>query len=240
MYTVQNASVQTNSDITTAADANHALLADPTRRAILRALGLAARPVDAHSLAASLGLHVNSVRDQLHRLEAAGRVAVTPAPAAGRGRPRVLYALDPRGGYDPHRALVLGLVDQLAATADGPSIGQAAGRRWGETEANAQQERGPATASLGDALTTMLVREGFVPVATVPDASGGLTLALRACPYLPLAPQQLRIVCGVHLGYLEGAVLALGATTSTVTLEPFAEPAACLAHVRSSGDPADV
>ena len=244
---MQNASVHPNTAHSPIAGAvhapaadQHALLADPTRRAILRALGLDGAPIDAHQLAAMLGLHVNSVRDQLRRLVEADRVVVSTAPAVGRGRPRMLYAISPGAGRDPHRALVLGLVDQLAEAGGGAEIARAAGRHWGQLEASAQvRDAGPD--GLEDALVAMLSRGGFEPERSGGQAPAGeATIRLRACPYLPLSPQQLRVVCGVHLGYLEGVVRGLGAADTAVGLAPFGEPDACLANLAVTGDPAHV
>ncbi len=196
--------------------------------------------MDVRELAAELGLHVNSVRDQLRQLESAGRVRSAAATSAGRGRPRTLYDIDPRGDRDPNRALVLGLTDQLASSADGALIGQAAGHRWGEAEAARVPDLGAA--GVEDTLTAMLAREGFAPdrkaEAGAPAASppAVATIRLRACPYLPLNAEQLRIVCGVHLGYLEGALRGLGAVTTAASLAPFAEPDACLVRLIPTGD----
>jgi len=191
-------------------------------------------------LAAGLGLHVNSVRDQLRQLEAAGRVRSATAAAAGRGRPRTLYDIDPRGDRDPNRALVLGLINQLASSTEGALVGRAAGQRWGEAEA--AQTRDSGAVGIVNTLTAMLAREGFAPDrgAVGSNPVEAVTLRLRACPYLPLAAGQLSVVCGVHLGFVEGALRGLGAADTAVSLEPFAEPNACLARLTPDGDHAHV
>jgi predicted ArsR family transcriptional regulator len=71
----------------------HSALADPTRRALLDALREAAAPLGVGDLAGTVGLHPNSVREQMRRLEAAGLVRVSSAEPSGRGRPGLRFVL---------------------------------------------------------------------------------------------------------------------------------------------------
>lgn len=206
----------------------HALLADATRRALLDELRAGGGPLDVPTLAARLGLRRNSVRDQLRRLEAAGMVHATTAAPAGRGRPRHLYEAGPESHDDPYRLLTSVLADELASRPGGEELGAAAGDRWGRAAAATARER-DATAGTDPVgtLVSMLDQAGFAPV---PVADGGRELRLRACPFMPLEPGQAAIVCGVHRGFIRGALAELGAP-ATVDLEPFAEPGLCVARL---------
>ena len=57
-------------------------------------------------------------------------------------------------------------------------------------------------------------------------------IRLRHCPFLELAEGYDQVVCAIHLGLMQGALTGLGAPVTATRLEPFAEPGACLAHLR--------
>ncbi|WP_222870170.1 hypothetical protein [Actinomadura decatromicini] len=57
-------------------------------------------------------------------------------------------------------------------------------------------------------------------------------IRLRHCPFLELAEEYGPLVCDVHLGLMQGALEELDAPLSADRLEPFAEPGACVAHLR--------
>ena len=78
-----------------------------------------------------LGLHPNSVREQLRRLEVAGLVRVSRAAPSGRGRPGLRFDLVPEP-EDPYRVLAGVLADQVAAL---PGCAGDAGRRRGSAGA---------------------------------------------------------------------------------------------------------
>lgn len=228
----------------------HALLADPTRRGILEALRVAGRPLDVRTLATELDLRRNSVRDQLRRLEAAGLVHSTIDSPAGRGRPRHLYEAGPGSDDDPYRLLTAVLADELVTRPDGPQLGIAAGERWGRASARVARTRASAdrgvrrrparpgrTAADGAAVAAdgpvgmvveMLDRAGFSPDHPARDE---MELRLRTCPFLPLEPEHLEVVCGIHLGFIRGALRELAAPVDAVSIEPLIEPGLCVARL---------
>jgi predicted ArsR family transcriptional regulator len=228
----------------------HALLADPTRRGILEALRVAGGPLDVRTLATELDLRANSVRDQLRRLEAAGLVHSTVDSPAGRGRPRHLYEAGPGSHDDPYRLLTAVLADELVTRPDGPQLGVAAGERWGKASARAARARGgahhPARRLPGrppvdgaevaaddpvGMVVEMLDRAGFAPDHPARDET---ELRLRACPFLPLEPEHLEVVCGIHLGFIRGALRELAAPVDAVSLETLIEPGLCVARLAES------
>ena len=94
-------------------------------------------PLGVADLARAVGLHPNSVREQLRRLEAgrpgAGHRRRRPGDAAGRACDSSL-APEPE---DPYRVLAGVLADQVAALPDAPAAWEAAGERWGRSAASA-------------------------------------------------------------------------------------------------------
>jgi predicted ArsR family transcriptional regulator len=213
-----------------------AVLADPTRRALLAALRDADEPLGVADLAAGLGLHRNSVRDQLRRLARAGLVRITHAAPAGRGRPGLRYVAVPEP-EDVYRVLAAALVDQIAASPGGAGTAEAAGERWGR--AAAASATGPATASASgpsdageaaalDTVVGLLADAGFAPEPVLPGAD---EIRLRECPFLPIDHDRLAVVCGVHLGFIRGALREVGSPLDAVAIEPFVRPDLCVARI---------
>src|SRR4051812_35541315 len=70
-------------------------LGDPTRYGIFQYVADAARTVDIAELTKHFGLNHNAIRQHLAKLLSAGLVTEEHAERSGRGRPRLLYRLDP-------------------------------------------------------------------------------------------------------------------------------------------------
>src|SRR4029453_7491863 len=89
--------------------------------------------LDASELARRVGLHPNTVRWHLGILADAGLVSSAPAVRATRGRPRILYSLEPEPaeqGTDEHRLLASVLTGAVAASDDGAARAEEAGEAW--------------------------------------------------------------------------------------------------------------
>jgi predicted ArsR family transcriptional regulator len=208
----------------------HRVLAGLTRSRILAVLHQADGPVGVRDVARAVGLHPNSVRQQLDLLVEAGLVARTTASPAGRGRPGLRYTALPEH-EDPdesaYRELARVLADELAMQPEPVPGAIRAGERWGR-----QLVAGvPATSGETDAtgrLMAVLDDAGFAPerVADAPEA-----IHLRRCPFAALARQRPDVVCSVHLGLMRGALRALGSPLDAVTLEPFVAPDLCVARL---------
>jgi predicted ArsR family transcriptional regulator len=80
----------------------------------------------------------------------------------------------------------------------------------------------------------VLATGGFEPEPTA-DAT---IIRLHHCPFRRLAQAQPGVICGVHLGILQGAFEELGAPVTAARLEPFVRPDLCLAQIerRPSSD----
>ncbi len=207
----------------------HAVLADPTRRALLDALREAAAPLGVRALAERLALHPNSVREQLRRLEESGLVRASVAAPSGRGRPGLRFGLAPEP-EDPYRVLADVLADEVAELPDAPALWSAAGRRWGRAAAAAARDAAPAGVPPEPmaAMAGLLTEAGFAPE---PIAVGDDEVRLHACPFQPIERHRLPAVCGVHLGFLRGALHELGSPRDAVSIEPFVRPDLCVARL---------
>jgi predicted ArsR family transcriptional regulator len=213
----------------TAARDRYRLLAGLTRSRLLAVLGDSGGSMGVRELADAVGLHPNSVREQLARLADAGLVVTEPAPPSGRGRPGLRYAARPEADeQEPYRALVRVLADELEQMTDPATRAAEAGERWGRALVGPQGNVADEDAAVGR-LVGLLADAGFKPEG--PDLPGG-PIRLRRCPFDPLARDHGRVVCGVHLGLMRGALRQMGAPLDAVALEPYVELDLCLAHLR--------
>ncbi|WP_241665768.1 helix-turn-helix transcriptional regulator [Prescottella subtropica] len=187
------------------------------------------QPTRVGDVAAALGLHVNTVREHLDALVAAGLAARTRAHADGRGRPAWLYdAVDdpePDVRLRDYAGLAIALAGHLQETGEDPSAtALAIGRRWGRDLARqelAQHPRGVGTPR--ERVLDLLTGLGFAP--TRPDPA--TPIALRRCPLLDAARRYPDVVCRVHLGIVRGALETFGDTGTSSELTAFAEPGCC-------------
>jgi predicted ArsR family transcriptional regulator len=194
-------------------------------------------------LAAALGLHVNTVRAHLAVLQEAGLVGAEPDPRGRPGRPRLVYrptaaaltVLAPRTGAAPepgYRVLAELLAGQLASSTERPAeVAAELGASWGRGSVGAQLT-GPLDAEPAiERVVALLDQAGFGPERAVgPD--GQVQVWLHRCPFAEVARHQPDVVCSVHLGFLRGALEALGSDVEVADLTPFVRPDRCLAELR--------
>jgi predicted ArsR family transcriptional regulator len=57
-------------------------------------------------------------------------------------------------------------------------------------------------------------------------------IRLTHCPFLELAEEHQQVVCSVHHGLMQGVLDEIDAPIEAYDVEPFAEPTACLVHLR--------
>lgn len=212
------------------------------RQQVLVAVQHADGPLGVAEVAHRLGIHSNTARFHLEALVEDGVIErVSEPPGGGRGRPRISYRARPgraKGGSRRYRLLAEMLLSHLAGA---PRPGQAArqtGREWG-TYLVTRPAPGQRTdaAQAGGRLASMLEELDFAP-EIVADGDGVPQLVrLRHCPFLELAEPHRDLVCALHHGLMQGALAELGAELAVARLEPFAEPAACLVHLRPAAAP---
>lgn len=181
-------------------------LGDPTRHEIFRYIVEAARPVDIAELTDHLGLNHNAIRQHLAKLVAAGLVTEDHAPATGRGRPRLVYRLDPAadsrwGVTGPYERLSVLLAEMLRSGDSAVEVGQRSVR----------PQRGEVVA--GDDPVAFVVdamnRQGFDPV--IRHARGQrVDVVLRTCPFESAVLADPDTICDLHLGIVEGLTALTG------------------------------
>ncbi len=173
-------------------------------------------------------LHVNTLREHLEALEAHGRVRRHRAAPSGRGRPAWLYEVTPASdapGVTEYAALASALAGVIGRRRGDPRAeGVEAGQEWGRTLARGK----PALAALSRAdarrrVVGLLADLGFAPQALARAS----VVRLTRCPLLEAARSYPDVVCGVHLGIVEGALKEWAVPSQQAELLPFSEPGAC-------------
>lgn len=181
-------------------------LGDPTRHSVFRYVADAGAPVDVAELTAHFGLNHNAIRQHLAKLVDAALVIESSAQPNGRGRPRLLYALDPSaesrwGVMGPYERLSMLLVE-IVRSGDTPvEVGRRAGLRLRIGQRHASEEPVAAFAEAMD-------RQGFDPL--IGQGEDGLEITLQACPFASAVMTDPDTVCELHLGLAQGVAEAVG------------------------------
>lgn len=218
----------------------HRALAGASRVRVLEYLRARGAAVPATEVARHVGLHANTVRLHLDHLTDVGLAARAAEPRTGPGRPRLLYSAvpppSPAVAEDGYASLAGVLAGQLEATGRSDERAADAGRAWGR--ALTPPLRDPvAVPAATERLVRLMDGLGFAPVA----AADGDAIDLHRCPFRQVAEQHPGVVCGVHLGLMQGVLEDLGAPLRVSRLEPFVAPGLCRAHLvpgrRAEGDP---
>lgn len=210
----------------------HRALADVSRSRILEELRTGG-PMDSRELGRRLGLHPNTIRSHTEQLMEARLVKAVSAPAAGRGRPRVLYeAADAPEGQEGGYRLLAQILASYVASGDRPqAVAEDAGRAWGSylTERSKPFAQISADEAVGK-VTQLFTELGFMAEST--GQGDERKILLHHCPFRQVAESNPEVVCSVHLGMLKGAIAEMGAPLQAWRLEPFVEPTLCIARLR--------
>ncbi|MGH9155272.1 MAG: helix-turn-helix transcriptional regulator [Acidimicrobiales bacterium] len=197
-------------------------LGDDTRYAIYLELARAATPRATAEVAATLGLHPNTVRPHLERMREVGllEVAVDGRGSVGRPQHRYLLAPDapPLGLEPPTFPLLAGLLANVAA-ACGPLADQVAevGRHHGRHAAAARAANGTGDGhgdgdgdgDCVDMVMAEMAELGFDPVGQREGDTA--TVVFAHCPFQKLAEAFPELVCELHRGMMEGMAEVGGA-----------------------------
>lgn len=202
-----------------------------SRGRVLQTIQASPSGCDVQFIAEHTGLHANTVRFHLERLEADDLVRRQVGHGSGSGRPPLLYtaAAVPNAGNE-HREFgqLAKVLAQLVATTNrdpvGPSID--AGRAWG-LELAAVSPAAPSQEEAVSALVEILNQIGFAP--EVSHEGEDTVLLQRHCPFLEAAQTHQDVVCSIHLGLMRGLLEGMDAPAAVESLIPFAGPNGCRA-----------
>lgn len=229
------------------------LLSSPARRAIVdhianlplqgetgTELGSSRRCVTAATLAEVLNLHVTTTRFHLDQL-VNGRILEASFIREGVGRPRKVYRLAQGAVRDTSDSQAIRMLTHLLAQSFGDAAAGElltpfeAGRRWAEQHVSTPDIEPAATpgawlAKVGR-LVDVLREWGYTPHLSTSDTGRTVELYLAQCPFLDVARSHPTVVCGIHRGLIAGTLERLGERDAEISLEPFAGPRHCIAHV---------
>jgi predicted ArsR family transcriptional regulator len=199
---------------------------------VLADLRSAERPEGAAAVAERTGLPLNTARFHLDRLVGRGLAERVTERRATRGRPRVLYAARAAAsGPRSYRLLARMLGGIVAELDEVGSTGADAGRAWGRHLVERTPPTGRVTAAEAvQRLTALMDEVGFVPEVDAGDPRR-CSILLHHCPFLEIAEEQPAVVCGLHLGLMQGALEELRAPVEVEELRPLVEPTLCVARL---------
>jgi predicted ArsR family transcriptional regulator len=205
------------------------------RAEVLARLRSAERPLSAPDVAELTGLHVNTARFHLDALVSDGLAERSAEERDIPGRPRILYAA--RGelpGPRSYKLLAEMLTGLVASLADRPAAAEA-GRAWGrhlvERAAPSQRvDADEATVRLNRVLDAI----GFQPETHRGKTKTDIEIRLHHCPFREVAERHTDVVCEIHLGLMQGALLELQAPVEATSLEPFVSPNLCVGRLRAA------
>jgi predicted ArsR family transcriptional regulator len=174
-------------------------LGDPTRHAIFQYIAAAAKPVDVAELTDHLGLNHNAIRQHLAKLVDAGLVTEGRASGGGRGRPKLLYELDPGadsrwGVAGPYERLSV-LLTEILRSGDSP---YEVGKRSVGHDSPAAAGEDPLAL-----VVDVMDRQGFEPEVRN-DRGRKVDVVLRTCPFASAVLADPDVICDLHLGMAEG------------------------------------
>lgn len=216
------------------------MLSGQSRVRVLEVLRGEHTPLSVAEIAAQVDLHPNTIRLHLDQLVEAGLASRAQENRDRPGRPRWVYAAvaavpakdigpsstQPEIEESRYKMLAEVLVNHLEHAAPEPAAeATAAGRAWGRVltrGTSVPPTMQQATTDLAELLDDL----GFGPHTTGP----GQTIELHRCPFRHLAEEHSPVVCGIHLGLMQGALAKRGAPMQASGLEPFVTPQLCLAH----------
>ena len=223
---------------------HHQVLASISRMAVLELLRSRAQPLGVVEVAQHVGLHQNTVRSHLDLLVESGYAVRRSEAPRGPGRPRVVYeATAAPEGERNYRLLAEVLAQHLIVTSERPGeAAMNAGRSWAAATGHRQHDGdgdGTAAPPVSEeaaiaAVLRLLGDSGFAPELS-PD---GTAINLHRCPFRELAESHPDVVCGAHLGIIQGALADLGGVVSATRLLPFVTPGLCVTTLSRSAPPA--
>jgi len=175
-------------------------LGDTTRHAIFRYVVDAGGDVDVAELTAHFGFNHNAIRQHLAKLVDADLVVESPAPATGRGRPKLIYRVSPvadsRWGVTGPYERLSWLLTEIVRSGDTPvEVGRRAVER--QRLGMVATDRDPV-----DVLVAEMERSGFQP--SVRHRGDKVDIVLRTCPFSSTAQIDPDTVCNLHLGMAYG------------------------------------
>jgi predicted ArsR family transcriptional regulator len=206
----------------------------PTRSRVLAQLQESPEPLSSIDIAALLGLHANTARFHLDALVGHGFATRQTENRDVTGRPKVLYGATadaPQVSGEHYVDLAGALIGHLVeGRDDGDRIAEEVGHAWGLRLA-AQEDPPADEVDIMAGLTAAVTGLGFTSRSR--QAENGSAIEITRCPYRQTSLNTPGAVCTIHLGLLRGYLDGVGSAATVSSLEPWATPDVCVAHLAS-------
>jgi predicted ArsR family transcriptional regulator len=206
-------------------------LGDPTRHAIFRRIAEAANPISVAELNTEFAFNHNAIRQHLAKLVDAGLIIEAKAAPTGRGRPRLVYSLNPTvegrwGTIGPYERLSRLLVEVAGTGRSAEEVGRRAASQFRVAD---------PSGDIAEDVSAAMAKQGFDP--EVRETSRGPEVVLHHCPFETAAVADRSIVCALHLGIAEGLVDGTDVMVDElIAYDP--RRAGCRVHLRTAtGEP---
>lgn len=176
-------------------------LGDPTRHAIFKYVADADGPVGIAELTGCFTFNHNAIRQHVAKLVDADLLIERRGSSTGRGRPPLVYTVEPAaqsrwGPVGPYERLTL-LLAEIIRTGEPPvEVGRRAGQQY-------RRSASPPDDTMAD-ITEMMAGLGFDP--TIRRRGRRVEMVLGNCPFASAAVADPDIICALHLGLAEGYV----------------------------------
>jgi len=210
-----------------------AALADPVRRSLFDHVREAGGPVTRETAADAVGISRKLAAFHLDKLVAAGLLEARTADGGrGLGRRPKVYApsrTDVRVAIPPRCPDLLAELLVAAVRSEGPGVEAALRAARSRGTADGAAERSSRTGRLGTERALGLAQAALERLGFEPVREGGTTVALRNCPFHPIAERDPDLVCGMNEAYVGGLLEGLEARTLTAVLAP--RPGGCCIRV---------
>lgn len=206
------------------------------RQAVLGIVRGAGRPLAVSEVAERVGLHVNTVRGHLELLVHLGVVSRETEHRGGRGRPRVLYDIEPDEPQqqDAYKTLAAALANELSIIGGtGQRTADEAGLLWAQALAGQGRLRPTKSADEAVEQVSALFSDLGFDATSEPLAD---RIYMRSCPYAAIR-EAFPSVCEIHLGLLRGTLAVTDSGLSVDSFDVDARPGLCVAHLESSSVP---
>ena len=189
----------------------------------------------------AVGLHQNTVRSHLRRLELVGLVTPEIEARTTRGRPKGApssgpgpEAEDMGPGARNYKLLATMLpAGFINAGLKDPEAGaEQAGRSWGgylSVEFRPHPGDPVDLPAAAEMILRMMDRLGFEP--EVAETAEGVDVRLHNCPFRDIAARYPGTVCSLHLGILRGVLADVKSDAEATVLLPFVTPNLCIAKL---------
>lgn len=208
------------------------VLSQPTRAALFARLCELRRPASTDELAGDLELHPNGVRQHLEQMRDAG-LLMRQQERQGRGRPRYVWAIDPKampGGSRP--TAYLELSKWLAQAVDGGPVDakeiEVRGHEIGRGLIGPEDAGSDSMDRFRNALAAM----GFQPSLETED-DVNVTVCLQNCPYRDVVRERQPLICALHKGVSSGLLESIDPAIEMTGFEPHdPDEARCLVKIR--------